>query len=67
MIVGNFIQHNILKVCVCACVRACVRACVCVCVCVCVQLMNVHVHFERVCLFNVCTYMCVCVCARAAA
>ena len=36
----DFLQHNILKVCVC--VRACV--CVCVCVCVCAK-------YERPCAF----------------
>ena len=51
----DFLQHNILKV------------CVCVCVCVFARRMNVHVRFECVCLFNVCTYMCVCVCVRAQA
>ena len=49
----DFLQHNILKVCVCVCVRARARR------------MNVHVRCDRVCLFNVRTYMCVCVRADA--
>ena len=49
----DVLQHNILKV------------CVCVCVCLFVHRMNVHVRFERMCLFNVCTFMCVCVRAQA--